>query len=108
MTTPDLSSRTEKAFAFAQETAKQLLTLSTGIFAITLTFLKDAAGAHPHGKAFLEFGWGCYLASILFGVMLLMTLAGNLERPQTGTSSIYSTNIKAFASLQVGFFIAAL
>jgi hypothetical protein len=108
MSAPDFTPRAEKAFSFAQEVAKQLITLSTGIFAITLTFLKDAAGPHPSGKSFLEIAWGCYLVSIVCGVLLLMALAGNLERPQSTTDSIYSRNIKLFACAQIILFLAAL
>jgi hypothetical protein len=107
-TQSDLPSRAEKAYSFAQDVAKQLITLSTAIFALTLTFLKDTAGSHPHGKAFLEVAWGFYLASTLVGVFLLMTLAGNIERPQRGTDSIYSGSIRLFSGAQFAFFAMAL
>jgi hypothetical protein len=108
MTPPDLSAREQNAFSFAQEVAKQLLTLSTAIFTLTLTFLKDAAGPAPKGKAYLELAWGCYLGSIAFGVLLLMALAGNLERAQAGSASIYSRNIKLAAGGQIMLFFAGL
>jgi len=108
MTGGDLSSRAEKAYSFAQDVAKQLITLSTAIFAVTLTFLKDVAGPEPRGTVFIEFAWGCYLASTMFGILLLMALAGNIERPQAGSDSIYSGTIRLFSALQVVFFGLAL
>lgn len=104
----------QKAFDFAQETTKQLITLATGILALTLTFLKDVASSAPAGtRIFLEWGWGIYLVSILFGVGALMTLSGNLERPGSkttptvGTPSIYRLNIRFCVVAQSVLFLVA-
>src|SRR4051812_31594955 len=108
MTERILSSRAEKAFGFAQETAKQLITLSTAIFTITLTFLKDIA---PKGvdTTWLHFAWAAYLLSAFCGILTLMALAGNLERPpDPDRDSIYSGNIKTFAMAQAVLFSVAL
>lgn len=107
---PEFAGRTEKAFSFAQEFSKQLLTLSTGIFTLTLTFLKDVAPKGAHGRIFLEVGWGFFLASILFGILVLGALAGNIERPHKGpgNDSIYSPVIKALSLLQMGAFFGGL
>lgn len=109
-----MSENLQKAFDFAQDTTKQLITLATGILALTLTFLKDVVSSAPAGtRLFLEWGWGVYLASILFGVFTLMSLAGNLERPGTkqapheGTPSIYRFNIVACQIVQIVLFVTA-
>jgi hypothetical protein len=114
-----MSEELSKAFDFAQETTKQFITLATGILALTLTFLKDVASSAPAGtRSYLQWGWAVYIASILFGVLAMMSLAGNLERPGEKkiegedrkvplTPSIYRGNIVLFESLQVLTFLIA-
>lgn len=107
----ELSEGERKAFDFAQETTKQLLTLATAIFALTLTFIKDVASGEEGKEAlgWLHWGWGLYIASIAFGVLTLMMLAGNLEKPHGGQRpSIYGANIVVVAILQVIAFGVAL
>jgi hypothetical protein len=101
----------QKAFDFAQETTKQLLTLATGIIALTITFLKDVAGTASHDdRLYLQWGWIVYLVSIAFGVLTLMALTGNLERPGDGGSpSIYRGNIRLLSIGQIAaFFIGTV
>ena len=97
-----------KAFEFAQELTKQLLTLATAIFALTLTFVEDIAGPDP-AIEWLYWAWALYIASVLFGIASLMLLAGNLERSHGGgPPSIYAGNTRAAAALQILSFTAAL
>jgi hypothetical protein len=98
-----------KAFDFAQETAKQVLTLATAVLALTITFIKEIENGKRLGHALvtMEAGWILFLISIVFGVMTLMTLSGNLERPQSDSPSIYGGNITAMAGAQmIAFFLA--
>lgn len=106
---PDLDKRVEKAFDFAQETTKQLITLATGIIALTITFLTDVLETAPDGAGFLQAAWVLYLVSIVFGMLTLMALTGNLERPgQDRAPSIYRGNIVAFSACQVLAFSVAM
>ncbi len=108
MTDRELTSRAEKAFSFAQEVAKQQITLATGVVALTLTFLKDIA---PEGtcRTPLEIAWVLYVLSVIAGVVTLMSLTGNLERPaEEKRDSIYSGNIRVFAGAQAILFLLAL
>jgi hypothetical protein len=85
----ELDPAIEKAFEFAQEATKQLITLATGVIALTITFLKDVLGTDG-SAGFLQAAWVLYLVSIVFGVLTLLNLTGNLERPGPGsTPSIY-------------------
>src|SRR4051794_24815947 len=100
-----------KAFDFTQETTKQLLTLATAIFALTLTFVTDIANTQQAKNVieWLHVGWGGYILSIVFGVGVLLTLEGNLERPNDGEKpSIYANNITWMMRLQIGSFAVAL
>jgi hypothetical protein len=100
----DLPPRVEKAFSFAQDAVRQMITLSTAIFTITLTFRKDIAPPHAD-LTLLEIGWFMYLVSVLFGMCTLMNLAGNIAQP---TRTINSTGVRLFAILQSLAFLAAL
>jgi hypothetical protein len=112
-----------KAFDFAQETTKQLLTLATGIFALTITFMKDIVKDDKGAKdviEWLQIGWVLYITSVLFGVVALMALTGHLERaggkmttPTDKVSadkvpSIYAGNTRWASAAQVLTFMAAL
>jgi hypothetical protein len=83
----DMDPRIEKAFEFAQEATKQLITLATGVIALTITFLTDVVKTAPAGSAvFLQTAWVFYFVSIVFGIFSLLALTGNLERPTQGKS----------------------
>jgi len=102
---------TDKAFDFAQETAKQVLTLATAVMTISLAFHRDLS-PHPPTDArwALRAEIVLLFCSILAGVLVLMSLTGNLERPQDGKtpSSIYAKNITAVAAGQLLFFAGGL
>ena len=98
-----------KAFEFAQEVTKQLITLATGIIALTITFLVDVLQGHQQGVGWLKTAWILYLLSIPLGIAALMAMSGNLERPGTGKSpSIYTTNIVIASIGQILTFVAGL
>jgi hypothetical protein len=87
----------KKAFELAAEAAKQLLTLSVGVIAFSVTFLKDifgvaAATVSPKSFALLFAMWAFYLASAVAGVITLNFLAGRAldVEPQLKGSSAQS------------------
>lgn len=109
-----MTNRFDKAFDFAQDTTKQIVTLASGIIAITLTFLNGKLHNYASStRTWLEVGWLLYLISIMCGVVTLMALSGNLERPGTDKAnnanepSIYRGNIKWPAIGQLLLFLAA-
>lgn len=82
----------EKAFDFAAESTKQLITLSTAIIALTVTFSKDVIGAiNPVAKHLLSFSWVAFILSIVFGVWTMLSLTGTLD-PMQQSSAASSTN----------------
>jgi hypothetical protein len=99
-----------KAFEFAQEATKQLITLATAVIALTVTFLTDVVDdASTTAARVLQAAWVVYFLSIVAGVFALLSLAGNLERPGDGASpSIYRTNIVLFSIVQVLSFCTAV
>ncbi len=108
-----MSEALQKAFDFAQATTTQVLTLSSAIVTITVTFLNGELKSYATAtRTWLEAGWLLYLLSVLGGVVTLMALSGNLERPNKPTEaakppSIYRSNIRWPSAFQlVTFFLA--
>ncbi|PKP11491.1 MAG: hypothetical protein CVU08_12150 [Bacteroidetes bacterium HGW-Bacteroidetes-3] len=117
----------KKAFDFAADATKQLITLSTAIIALTITFSKDIVGAANIGNSFSIFAaWILFIISIVFGILTLLALTGTLQpiskkkkaeesdsesQEQESTVkpiSINESNIRLLSGLQIGTFIAAL
>lgn len=108
-----LDARTEKAFVFASDLAKQLITLATGILTVTITF-GDKLGGSVKGlpRWLLGGAWTIYLLSILFGIWMLMALTGTLapiaksgNRP--AEPAITGKNVRLPAMLQILSFLVA-
>jgi hypothetical protein len=74
-----MDGRAALAFQFAKEIATQLITLSTGFLALTITFTKDLLQVLPGpSRGWLMWAWLLHMAAIVFGVMSLMGLTGTL------------------------------
>src|SRR5947209_6582475 len=102
-----MDDRQTKAFDFAQETTKQLLTLATGVLALTITFLKDITKNAPHSaQKWLHIAWILYLASAVFGVFTLSMLSGNLAKRDE--PDIYAWNIRGPSIAQYVTFLVAI
>src|SRR5262245_40732628 len=98
------------AFEFARDTTIQLLTLSTGVVALTVTFGAQIVGGTPvHLKWLAVVCWVCLLVSVLFGLLTLMALTGTLE-PLEGQQrpSIRGANVTRPAVLQIVMFFLGL
>ncbi len=106
---PDLDP-VQLGFTFAKEVATQLITLSTGILALSITYHKDIVkGAPLSREGLLRSAWCAHLVSILGGVWTLMALTGTLMpvNPRgRGVPLEFGWNVRMPASLQVfGFFL---
>jgi hypothetical protein len=66
----------ELAFQFAKEISTQLITISSALIGLSVTFVKDLKTDEP---LWLRISWGCYIFSVMFGVWHLMALTGALE-----------------------------
>ncbi len=102
--------RAMKAFDFASDAVKQVLALSTGVLAFTITFMKDFIGhATWPAQVVLVLAWSCYFLSVVGGIWTLYALSGSLGTARTGESpSIYGSNITVPAKMQYSFFLLAL
>jgi hypothetical protein len=89
-----------KANDIVQEHLKQLITVAAGTLALTVSFLKDVLG--PSGARFSapQLIPTCWLAlgvSILFAIVCIAALIGNLDAPDLGIGT-RKPWIKAFAA----------
>lgn len=108
-----MNEKAQKAFDFAADVIKQLITLATGIIAVTITFSKDIIGASMLTNSSLIFySWGFFLFSIMAGIWALLALTGNLQ-PITPPArniipSINTKNVRIPMFCQIGSFVFAL
>ena len=105
-----MDERDKLAFEFARDTTTQLLTLATGVVALTITFAKDfVGGVSPCLKVLAVGCWVSFLISVLFGLLTLMALTGTLE-PAGGKHpvSIRGPNVTRPAGLQIAAFFLGL
>lgn len=107
----EINERRKKAFDFAQETVKQLLSLATAVIALTITFSKDIVGGLPDTtRGFLAAAWFFYLLSVVAGVWTLMAMTGTLEpkKQDSVPISIRGYNVTWPAIVQVVSFLVGL
>ncbi|WP_313002792.1 hypothetical protein [Chryseobacterium gleum] len=108
-----MTEESKKAFDFAADTVKQLITLATGIIAITITFSKDIIGASMLTNSTLIFiSWGLFILSIFFGILALLALTGTLDPISQAnppiSPSINRKSVRNFSLLQIATFIGGL
>jgi hypothetical protein len=108
--------RARKAVDAVSDLAKQLITLATGVIAITISFAKDIFGGHAGGNGLLVASWVAYLVCITAGVWVLMAIAGTLD-PVTSPNPtakataqdgrVFGGNVRIPAAIQVLAFVVA-
>src|SRR5437867_4089657 len=90
----------------AAEISKQLITLSTAILALTITFARPfLKTATARQRRLIVAAWCSYLLVILFALWHLSALAGNLLKPVSAHPDLASAKLPAI--LQMGAFICA-
>jgi hypothetical protein len=110
VTVADLDESQQKAFDFSQDSAKQLITLSTAVLALTITFFKDfAAGADETSKILMAISWLFYLVAVVAGAMHLYALTAELDpKDRSRVPTIYSGTARATSGVQQLAFIVGL
>lgn len=105
-----MESNIEKSFDFAADLSKQLITLASGIIAITVTFSKDIfTGAPTCANNWMVASWIIFFISILGGIWSLMALTGTLDpRNKEVKISIQGSNCRIPSLFQIVFFLVAL
>lgn len=83
-----ISDQVKLGFEFAKSSSEQLISLSTGILALSITFTKDIANGIPRKATWiLGLSWLFYLVSIICGFDHLSALTGQLV-PGTASAKI--------------------
>jgi len=106
-----MASWTERSFDLVTEISKQLITLSTGVIALGITFSKDFVLAASQGtRHVLAWSWLAYLGAIVSAIATLMASAGVQGRAHTATPSPdpYARSIRFFAAVQLRLFVLGL
>lgn len=102
---------TEKAFTFASESSKLLITLSTGVIAFMIAFLdKDSSmkAVTTCEKVILITSWIIFLLSAIVGVWTQLALANVLEpksKPAIFNPTIQEDKIKFPFKIQIILFV---
>jgi hypothetical protein len=106
---PQLTEQVKLAFQFAADFSKQLITLATGVIALSITLQKEII-KEPSRRAVraLRIAWVLYLLSILGGVWSLMALTGSLApRIPAAPPSTIESNARLPAMFQIVAFAIA-
>lgn len=105
-----METNVEKSFDFAADLSKQLITLSSGIIALTVTFAKDIFKSAPaDAQDWLIAAWIAYFISILGGIWHLMALTGTLDPLDNQTKiSIQGWNCRIPSIIQILLFLVGL
>ena len=95
-----------KGFEFARDLAQQLITLSSGILALTVTFAKDIVKNVAESSMWiLMTAWVIYLLSICCGIWTLMALTGILTQKTTIEERLTFSSNYLPAQLQIITFV---
>lgn len=96
----------------AYETTKQIITLSTGIVALTVTFAKEfkVSSNDLSVPLSLKLSWLLYCASVILAVWTLMAITGTLNELDRGgiETNQNRTNIRIPAVLMFAAFVGGI
>jgi hypothetical protein len=109
--TPDINERTKKSFDMAADASKQLITLATGIVALTITFSKDfVRGLSTDERVWVGRAWVAFFLSVIFGVWSLLALTGSMgtRKRSRGYPTIFRPNATVPAFLQIIAFLVGM
>jgi hypothetical protein len=96
----------KQAFTSASDWSKQILTLSTAIVTLMISFADKIFSPLSQGEKWFLYGsWALYAVSILAGIWFLSALTGTLgQSTPPSASDVYSSNTRVPATLQVTAF----
>ena len=98
------------SFEYAKEMTTQMITLSTAVIGVSVTFAKDVEiGISGKKRLFLFLSWGAFLVSILFGILTLGSLTGLLaQNAVVSPKDVYDESVKFKSMAQWGVFLVGV
>jgi len=97
-----MSPEVKLALEYAARLAEQIITLTTGVIGVSITFMKDFIGKAPKNtKKYIKISWFIYLVSLIFGIWTLMAITGTIEAAQNSIGG----PVKLPAALQIITFL---
>jgi hypothetical protein len=98
-----------KSFDFAADACKQILTFSTAILVLTVTFAKDTFLKDQKDVPWtLKVSWILFLLSIFGGIWTLLALTGELAATRGVERDIWKPNVAIPATILVLSFWSGL
>jgi len=79
------------AVYLTQDITKQIITLTTGVLALSATFVKIFITSSPENFIILIFAWSLLTFSIIAGLFTLSSMVNNLKNNKYEPFSIYTT-----------------
>lgn len=101
--------RTKAAFDAARDSSKQVLTLTTAILTLSITFSDKIVGLGnltDADKSTLRWAWAVFGVSMVFGIWTLLALTGSTA--ENGDESINDLSIRIPAIVQMLAFLAGV
>ena len=97
-------------FNFASDTIKQILGISSGILALTVTFAKEQIVKGRHSVMLpLQISWGLEILSLFAGIWALIQITSQVVSENLCQQpSVWASGITVSASLQIFFFLFAM
>ena len=92
----------------AADSAKQVITLSSGVVALTVTFAKEFKGPGTLTVLWeLKLAWIFYGLTVLFGVWTLLAITGSLSSSDQSNKGAMGCNVRLPGILMVLSFLSA-
>jgi hypothetical protein len=92
-----------KAFDFAADATKQLITVATGVVTATVLF---STGLDARSREWALASWIVLTVSVVFGLFTLLNLTGNLF--SAATPNINAAGIRRLSQTQIVLFVAGI
>lgn len=101
-----IEDRGGKAYDFAADLIKQIISLATGVLTLTLAFYDSFLKTTSTPTGLMVASWIVFVLSILAGIMALMALTGGLTA--TAEPNLRSFDQQVYAAAQFILFVAAI
>lgn len=98
---------TERAFDLVSDLSKQVITLSTGMIALGITFHKDflGSGDEPATRWLLVLSWSAFILAVLAAIATLMTTTGvQSKATEEVPPDPYASNLRTVGGAQLMLF----